>query len=615
MIAIKVQKSYSDVSVGEMLSRVFKDGRMTNFWKKIKLRNKRTVTTTLNAESFAEHFSEIMNDNHADELTPEQRQIKEHVINKSEHLKSNACHTPFTESEINDAIIKLKRNVSPGIDLLTAEHFIYANSPELRSHLTSLYNCLLTFSVIPYDISLGVIIPILKKPALNPNLPNNFRPITLGSIHCKLLEFLLMPDDDAHINQFGFRKGRGTSMASALLNDVIVDSKHSSAPMFICSLDAEKCFDSLWHYGLFYKLYSKIPDSHWLFLYTWYKSMKAMVKWENSLSSEFSITRGTKQGSVLSPALFNIFINDLLIELVDSKQGLRFGNSVINSFAYADDITLISPIISGLQILIDICKNYADKWRFRFGIKKSHCMMINGKLFKTAPQWLLGEQEIEIVNELEILGCCFDNKLSGNYHIEKRIQACRKAMYSLSEIGCCYPGLSSDVKTHLWKSIGQPTLLYGLDSMYINGANLKRLNTTQASFIKRILGFKQRTHHSHLLRAVRVNHIEDYIKRNTISLWRRTFMINSLLRSLCAFNLARYIIHGKLTPGTIVERIVSYGLSPIEILFSKTQLGNTVSHVSHDGVADSLRYLIMQEQFIKPYSSEHIIASLLVKAF
>ena len=171
-----------------------------------------------------------------------------------------------------------------------------------------LYNHLLRSSFIPHDISLGIIIPILKKPTLNPNVANNYRPITLGSIHCKLLEFLLMPDDSAHINQFGFRKGRGTSMACALLNDIIAESKHSSAPLSICSLDAEKCFDSLWHYGLFFKLIPKMSHSHWQFLYSWYKSMKSVVRWDNVLSSPFTVSRGTKQGSVLSPALFNILL-------------------------------------------------------------------------------------------------------------------------------------------------------------------------------------------------------------------------------------------------------------------------------------------------------------------
>jgi hypothetical protein len=413
-----------------------------------------------------------MNDIDCDNLTQEQIIIKQTVLNKSAQLIKLTCHTPFSENDVNNAIKRLKRNVAPGIDCLMAEHFIHANCLELRTHLVTLYNYMLTASAIPSYISLGIIVPILKKTTLNPNIPNNYRPITLGSIHCKLLEFLLMPDDCAHINQFGFRKWRGTGMACALLNDVIAESRHSSSPLFVCSLDAEKCFDSLWHFGLFFKLLDKVPNSHWLFLFLWYKSMRSIVMWENTHSLSFSITRGTKQGSVLSPVLFNIFINDLLIELANTNKGVRVGENIINSFAYADDVTLISPIVPDLQYLINVCKNYADKWRFRFGIKKTHCFSVNEGLFKTSPKWTLDGQIIGNVNELEILGCIFDNTMTGNQHIEKRIQACRKSMFSLSEMGCCYPGLSSEVKVHLWKTIGQPTLLYGIDSMYVNQAKL-----------------------------------------------------------------------------------------------------------------------------------------------
>ena len=151
--------------------------------------------------------------------------------------------------------------------------------------------------------------------------------------------------------------------------------------------------------------------------------------------------------------------------------------------------------------------------------------------------------------------------------------------------------------------------------MYINKANIKRLDCNQASFIKRILGFKQRTHHSNLLEAVRINNIELYVKRNTLSLWKRTFNADSLLRSLCAINLARFILHGTLIPGSLVQRLISFGISPTEVLFNNSFKFIDSNCTQNNGIADSLRYLVMHEQFIKPYSNEYVLASLLVKAF
>ena len=69
----------------------------------------------------------------------------------------------------------------------------------------------------------------------------------------------------------------------------------------------------------------------------------------------FYILRGTRQGSLLSPYLFNIFINDLLNELELSNVGLNIGNAMYNCVTYADDITLLSASATGLQTLIDKC--------------------------------------------------------------------------------------------------------------------------------------------------------------------------------------------------------------------------------------------------------------------
>ena len=159
-------------------------------------------------------------------------------------------------------------------------------------------------------------------------------------------------------------------MACAFLHDVITTFNEGNSPIFTCSLDAEKCFDTIWHTGLFYKLINVLPEPQWMFLYRWYNNLKATVKWNGQISPVFSVTRGTRQGSSLSPSLFNIFINDLLKELSSLQSGVKIGNDLYNSMAYADDITLLSSTVPGLQKLIDVCYNYSKTWRFCFGLKK-----------------------------------------------------------------------------------------------------------------------------------------------------------------------------------------------------------------------------------------------------
>ena len=73
----------------------------------------------------------------------------------------------------------------------------------------------------------------------------------------------MMPADTVSKTKFGFLSGRGTSFACNLLNDVTQYFHNSGSPVFVCSLDTEKCFDRIWHDGLFYKLLQFLkPLSH-----------------------------------------------------------------------------------------------------------------------------------------------------------------------------------------------------------------------------------------------------------------------------------------------------------------------------------------------------------------
>ena len=172
----------------------------------------------------------------------------------------------------------------------------------------------------------------------------------------------MLPKDDNCSSQFGFRDNRGTTFAAALSNDVTSYFRHRGSTVYTCSLDAEKCFDSIWHSALPYKLRDKISTNQWLIMYRSYPRLKASVRMNGSYSNMFRITRGMRQGSVLSPRFFCILLNSLLVHLECSNAGVRIGPDSYQSFAYAHYINLFSATVGGLQSIIDICLAYSNKW-------------------------------------------------------------------------------------------------------------------------------------------------------------------------------------------------------------------------------------------------------------
>ncbi len=103
------------------------------------------------------------------------------------------------------------------------------------------------------------------------------------------------------------------------------------------------------------------------------------MKCANETSSQFNVFNGVKQGSVLSPILFAVYIDDLLDRLSETGVGYHMGICFIGTLTFADDLNLLSPTLSGLKVLVDVCKHYAEEYDISFNGSKIRLLLFKGR--------------------------------------------------------------------------------------------------------------------------------------------------------------------------------------------------------------------------------------------
>ena len=146
--------------------------------------------------------------------------------------------------------------------------------------------------------------------------------------------------------------------------------------VFAAFIDLRKAFDTVWRDGLFYKMLLNGINGKTCNI------IRSML--QNGLSTQYLSSCGVKQGDVLSPILFYLFIDDLVKKLNSFPSGAISINVLsINSLLYADDIVLLANSKETLQTFLDIFDDYCTSWKLHMITDKSKVVVFNsnGKQF------------------------------------------------------------------------------------------------------------------------------------------------------------------------------------------------------------------------------------------
>ena len=503
------------------LSKLFKCSNSKQFWNKVKAlkstpgSNNEDIQIDCLQKFFREKFS-----NNSTVNTMTICNAVKHVNEKYKLLCDNVYHPEFNADTIVKLISKLKSGRAPGHDGLTPEHLKNAVNTRVPEYLSCIFNVCVIYGVIPDSFKIGIILPLLKKPNLDNTVPNNYRPIILSSVVSKLLEYAMLNDvksHEFHDMQYGFVQGRGTQMAIVNANDIIKYFNHRGTAVFGCSLDAEKAFDAIPHSILLYKCSSVLSDQWWRLMFVWYTNLKAMVRWNNELSDEFMLCKGTRQGGLTSPFLFNLMYQELIDGLSKEKGGMRVGKFSYNVFCYADDLLLTSSTVTGLQSLINFANNYVTEHGLSFNATKSNCITFGKCYLQPNPVWSVNNCNINNVDQLDYLGAILGNNTDD--HVNSRISKCRRAFYSLQGAGMCNNGAIPDVISHLWQTALQPILTYAGECFSLKPSNISELDKIQSKLIKSSLGLSKYMRTSPLLSAMGVRKLNCLFQSQSLKLY------------------------------------------------------------------------------------------------
>ena len=194
-----------------------------------------------------------------------------------------------------------------GPDNISNEHIIFGGP-----YLTEIITLLFLLSGFIHPVSdMGLSFQSLKIVTSN---PSNYRGISLLSSLSKLFEkLLLLYLDDLHASlnplQGGFRRGVSCLHTSFIFQEAVASLRDKKKKAFVAFIDVKKAFDTVWHPGLMMKLHNKKLQPYlWHLIQSWYSSMSSSVLWYSNISRKFSLQQGVRQGSILSPLLYSIFL-------------------------------------------------------------------------------------------------------------------------------------------------------------------------------------------------------------------------------------------------------------------------------------------------------------------
>ena len=436
----RIKKTDFNEKKANELVKMFANSNSKVFWGELKsiINSKsKTINTSIHPAQWLTHFESLLKENINTGVTNDNFwQTDNRNYNESEDTLLNG---PILHEEIIAGLKHLKNGKSAGCDGISSE-FYKINNPVLINIIHAIFNKLFESGFYPVQWSKCMIVPLYKKGDMRD--VKNYRGISLLNVMSKIFSYILntrlktwcdvnelLPEEQA-----GFRENYSTIDNIFNLNSLV--QKYINKPrgrFYALYVDFKVCFDSLNRMNLWKILQKDGCNGKMLtMLKSMYQNVMMCVRVHKSeifncgpemsnVNSQFFITdcfksmSGVKQGCILSPLLFSLYIAELKHHFTRSTVrhvSLLHNDQDSSMLMYADDITIFADTVFDMQKKIDLLFEFCTNWGLTVNLDKTKMMVFrNGGYLKAIEKRNYGDMNIEVTTYYAYLGMIFSSRL------------------------------------------------------------------------------------------------------------------------------------------------------------------------------------------------------------
>ena len=516
---------------------------------------------------WAEHFSSLLNVRQNISLS-----ILEEI---PQRITSAELDGMPTLDEVRKCVGNLKNGKSPGTDGLPAELFKYGGDA-LNLRLHELLCHVWEYEEVPTEWKESLIVAIYKNKG-DRSVCGNSRGISLlsvaGKIMAKILLGRLIPSISEDIlpeTQAGFRPNRSTSDMIFVSRQLLEKCREQHRPLFVGFLDLSKAFDTV-DREILWAVLSRAgcPDKFIRLVRLLHDGMRAKVRVGSLESEPFDVSGGVKQGCVLAPVLFNIFIQCvtfLLHQRLDAGAGAHISfrtdrnlfdlkklkartkrkNTRVLELQYADDCTLVAHTPTDLQSALTAASAIYETFGLKVNTDKTEvlCWSPGGDSENSPTEFHIENSALKIVKDFKYLGTYLSSDCRMDREVENRISHASSAYYRLRRRVFHNHNLSLTTKIKVYDAVCLSALLYGSEAWTLYARQLKLLEAWHIKSLRSMLRISwwDRVTHSDILKRSHSISIESNLSR------RQLRWVGHVIR-MPDERLPKQVLYGELSEG------------------------------------------------------------------